>query len=152
MFFCCSQCKKPITNSNLRPYKKRYKRISYTQKNKDKYDTRKIVIKKKKNIIPTFSVPFDENFNTVFMYNNIFMVTKNKNIKFYCLSSSNILPNIIPPLESGHGCCNWSFGELLSCSCGNVIGKMYLDCYEDSSVELFFKHVEPVYKLKVTCK
>ena len=37
MFFCCNRCKKPLTNTNLRPSKIKYKRFSYSQKNKDRY-------------------------------------------------------------------------------------------------------------------
>lgn len=47
----------------------------------------------------------------------------------------------IPPMPNGYGCCNWSFGAKLHCSCGNLLGYMYLDCYEPKSIELIDKNV-----------
>ncbi len=147
MFFCCSKCKKPLTDSNLRPYKKKYKRFSRKIKNKDKYNNTQKTIKYKKIISPVVFFPFSEYYNDVFFYHNIFLKNKNHDKKtVYSLSVKNILPDIIPPFISGYGCCNWSFGEIFKCSCGNALGKLYLDCYEDKSIDLFFDSVDSVYK------
>ncbi len=146
MFFCCNRCKKPLTNTNLRPSKIKYKRFSYSQKNKDKYNSNKKIIKKKKIIFPVYTISYDDYYNQSFFYQNIFLKHKNYYKELvYSVSVENILPNVIPPFISGYGCCNWSFGEHFKCSCGNVLGKLYLDCYEEKVVDLFFKSVEPVY-------
>ncbi len=147
MFFCCSTCKKQLTNTNLRPYKKKYKRFSYSSKNKDKYNSSSKIVKKKKIIFPICKISYDDYYNQSFFYKNIFLKHKNYYKEMvYSVSVKNILPDIIPPFVSGYGCCNWSFGEHFKCSCGNVLGKLYLDCYEDKIVDLFFKSVEPVYQ------
>lgn len=57
----------------------------------------------------------------------------------------SILENIIPPFKGGYGCCNWSMGRELLCSCRNVLGEMYLDCYEDGVVEFDIKSVDRAY-------
>lgn len=48
----------------------------------------------------------------------------------------SFLGGVIPIFKSGHGCCNYNMGEDLFCKCGNLLGEMYLDCFEDGSVEL----------------
>ncbi|CAL9964994.1 hypothetical protein VPHD479_0093 [Vibrio phage D479] len=62
------------------------------------------------------------------------------------VGQSSIFDGIIPPFKRGHGCCNYSMGEKLKCECGNHIGHMYLDCYEDGSVHFVEKNVTRVYK------
>ena len=52
----------------------------------------------------------------------------------------------IPPMIKGYGCCNWSFGSKLKCSCGNTVAMMYLDCYEDKSVDFIEDNVVRSYK------
>lgn len=53
----------------------------------------------------------------------------------------------IPPMPSGYGCCDWSMGAKLHCSCGRLIGFMYLDCYEDKSINFIHKSVIRNYDL-----
>lgn len=61
------------------------------------------------------------------------------------VGKDSILEDIIPPFKDGYGCCNWSMGRELLCSCGNTLGEMYLDCYEDGVVEFDIKSVDRVY-------
>jgi hypothetical protein len=56
-------------------------------------------------------------------------------------SKLSVLDGVIPPFKRGHGCCNYSMGEELLCECGNNVGHMYLDCYEDNTVEFIEKKV-----------
>ena len=58
----------------------------------------------------------------------------------------NVLEGIIPPFKEGHGCCNWSNGASLLCKCGNKVGKMYLDCYEEGIVKFLTSNTDRVYK------
>lgn len=48
----------------------------------------------------------------------------------------SFLEGVIPSFKSGRGCCNYNMGEELFCTCGNLLGEMYLDCFKDGSVEL----------------
>lgn len=52
------------------------------------------------------------------------------------VGEGSFLEGVIPPFKSGHGCCNYNMGEELFCECGNLLGEMYLDCFEDGRVEL----------------
>tara|TARA_A100001391_G_scaffold141360_1_gene99221 strand:+ start:2400 stop:2918 length:519 start_codon:yes stop_codon:yes gene_type:complete len=65
--------------------------------------------------------------------------------KRFIVGKASVLDNIIPPFKSGYGCCNWSMGRKLTCSCGNTLGEMYLDCYEDGVVEFYVNKVDRVY-------
>lgn len=65
--------------------------------------------------------------------------------KIVC-SEESILEGVIPKFKTGHGCCNYSMGEYLVCGCGNRVGHMYLDCYEDKTVEFIEKNVVRTYK------
>jgi len=62
-----------------------------------------------------------------------------------CVSGYSVLKNIIPHFKEGYGCCNWSFGEPLKCTCGNTLGEMYLDCYETKEVKFNPKSIERYY-------
>lgn len=61
------------------------------------------------------------------------------------VSRNSILDGIIPKFKPGYGCCDYSMGETLSCSCGNTLGDMFLDCYEDGSVQFNTKNVDRHY-------
>jgi hypothetical protein len=61
------------------------------------------------------------------------------------VSKESILDGVIPPFNTGYGCCDYSLGEPLKCSCGVVLGGMYLDCYEDGCVKFDIKKVNRVY-------
>lgn len=65
--------------------------------------------------------------------------------KRFIVGKDSILEDIIPPFKDGYGCCNWSMGRGLLCSCGNTLGEMYLDCYEDGAVEFDIKSIDRVY-------
>lgn len=58
----------------------------------------------------------------------------------------SLLRDIIPPFKSGFGCCDWSNGQELICSCGSNLGEMYLDCYEEGVVKFHESSVRRVYK------
>lgn len=57
----------------------------------------------------------------------------------------SFLEGVIPLFKSGYDCCNYNMGEELFCECGNLLGEMYLDCFEDGSVELRDGGVRRVY-------
>lgn len=59
---------------------------------------------------------------------------------------SSMLPDIIPPMPSGYGCCDWSGGASLKCECGNKVAELYLDCYERGEVYFFTNMIRRVYK------
>jgi hypothetical protein len=61
------------------------------------------------------------------------------------VSEKSVLEGIIPAFISGYGCCGYSMGEPLKCSCGHTIGEMFLDCYEEGKVDFIEKHVDRVY-------
>lgn len=65
--------------------------------------------------------------------------------KIVC-SDSSVLEGVIPEFKRGHGCCNYSMGHYLLCSCGNRVVHMYLDCYEDKTVEFIENNVVRSYK------
>lgn len=64
----------------------------------------------------------------------------------FVVSEASMCDGVIPPFKSGYGCCNYSMGEPLMCECGNHVGSMYLDCYEDKSVHLIKENVVRVYR------
>lgn len=61
------------------------------------------------------------------------------------VSGKSFLEGVIPVFKSGNECCDWSMGQELCCSCGNFLGEMYLDCYEDGCVDLINKNVRRNY-------
>lgn len=63
----------------------------------------------------------------------------------FVVAQGSILDDIIPPFKSGGGCCNWG-GTLLKCSCGNTLGEMNLDCWQDGSVWFIKENVRRSYK------
>lgn len=64
----------------------------------------------------------------------------------FVVAEDSMCDGVIPPFKSGYGCCNYSMGEPLMCECGNHVGSMYLDCYEDKSVSLIKDKVVRVYQ------
>lgn len=62
----------------------------------------------------------------------------------YIMSAEDLVEGTIPP-NPKNCCCNWS-SHLFECkSCGEYLGLLHLDCYEDYSVSLNVKKVERVY-------
>lgn len=78
-------------------------------------------------------------------YNVEPMVIQSSRPTMLVVGENSVLDNIIPPFREGCGCCNHSMGGTLTCSCGNTLGKMYLDCYEDGSVRFYEKSVQRKY-------
>jgi len=64
-----------------------------------------------------------------------FQVVKSSE-KRLVVGERSFLEGVIPLFKTGHGCCNYNMGEELFCGCGNLLGEMYLDCFEDGSVEM----------------
>lgn len=58
---------------------------------------------------------------------------------------TSIVEGVVPKFKSGYGCCDYSMGEPLICTCGNEVGEMYLDCYEDSSINFHVNKIRRVY-------
>jgi hypothetical protein len=56
------------------------------------------------------------------------------------VSVESILQNVIPIFKDGYGCCNYSMGHELKCSCGVHVGDMHLDCYEDKVIKFCTKN------------
>lgn len=61
------------------------------------------------------------------------------------VSRHSILDGIIPKFIDGGGCCDWSMGHPLKCSCGIMLGGMRLDCYESNSVHFNPRNVTRSY-------
>lgn len=57
------------------------------------------------------------------------------------VGEGSVLDSVIPKFISGYGCCNWSAGMPLTCECGNHLGGMHLDCYEEGSVNFIDRNV-----------
>lgn len=140
MIFCCSKCKKELT-SDLYQLRKKEEPIDHVYA----FDS-------STNRYELESVSFKEN---VFRYSpkskQIFTDPDDGYYKVfhepatYSVSRYSVLSGIIPPFTEGSGCCNFSSGHELKCSCSNVIGKMFLDCYEDSRVDFIAKNVDRKY-------
>ncbi len=75
---------------------------------------------------------------------NYFQVVKASE-KRIVVGERSFLEGVIPPFKSGYGCCNYNMGEELFCECGNLLGEMYLDCFEDGGVGLRDSGVRRVY-------
>ena len=54
--------------------------------------------------------------------------------------SKNSVINGVIPLNPINCCCNWSCKPLI-CECGNEVGIMNLDCYEDGAIRFDLKSV-----------
>ncbi|AGN51504.1 hypothetical protein VPLG_00065 [Vibrio phage eugene 12A10] len=61
-------------------------------------------------------------------------------------SGESVLEGVIPKFKEGYGCCNYSMGHILTCSCGNTVGHMYLDCYESNTIHFIEKKIMRTYK------
>lgn len=61
--------------------------------------------------------------------------------KILSVGENSILDGVIPEFISGYGCCNYSMGEPLNCSCGHTVGNMFLDCYETGRVGFVQKNI-----------
>lgn len=85
-------------------------------------------------------------------YNNKYSENKpsqivRKETSALVVAEDSLVTGLIPDMPSGCGCCNFSMGEKLYCSCGNFLGDMYLDCYELGVVHFSKKNVDRVYKI-----
>lgn len=79
--------------------------------------------------VPSFNRTYD--YHGIEGYYKVVKATKDTLV----VGERSLLEGVVPPFQSGHGCCNYNMGEDLLCKCGNVLGEMYLDCFEDGSVE-----------------
>lgn len=94
----------------------------------------------KKGIFVNFRA-FKENWNRSEHDISGYMIVLKKP-KRIGVSPKSIIKGIIPTFKSGYGCCNWSGGQELYCpDCNNLLGYMFLDCYEDQVVEFLDKSV-----------
>ena len=151
----CSKCTKLLT-TDLRPVKLKYDQDERVKNRKDVWEYR-------------ISKYYDEEHDEEIWYEfgdmkaGIFYVTKKeyynhtpkdsgidgyyKVIKLkpeMVVSGSSLLGGVIPP-NPINCCCNWAW-EPLKCGCGNVLGTMKLDCYQDYSVSFDIKKVVRCYK------
>lgn len=62
------------------------------------------------------------------------------------ISKFDVNEDIIPVFKEGYGCCDYGFGEKLHCTCGNLIGLMSFDCFEEHALRVLPKQVRRVYK------
>jgi len=62
------------------------------------------------------------------------------------VGKKSVLQGVVPEFKHGYGCCNYSLGEPLLCTCGVCLGKMFLDCYEDEYIEFYPNKVDRNYK------
>jgi len=157
MKLCCNKCKKILT-TDLRPVKVQWDKWGYIV---NKYD----VFHKKSSKWYDPEGDSHEYYEAGNMKGGIFYETKKEHYNhtpedsgidgYYkvikkdskiVVSGTSVLEDIIPPFKDGWGCCNWSLGKSLECGCGNTLGEMYLDCYEDYSILFNKKSTERVYK------
>lgn len=61
------------------------------------------------------------------------------------VGKGSVFSELIPPYYEGCGCCDHSGTEWV-CECGNELGHLYLDCYQDNSVHFHQKAVRRSYK------
>lgn len=135
----CNKCNKQLT-IDLRPVKKTLINKAFEKIGDDdyfKYKLKKSVFFKEKKSI--YSWKFKDH-----GIKGYFKIFHNKS--GLVISGNSFLDSIIPAMPSGKGCCNWSSGQHLRCSCGNLLGEMYLDCYEDGTVKLFDNSTRRFYK------
>ncbi len=158
----CNKCNKVLT-TEMYPVKVKYlSMLPYRNKILNLSD----IFAKEKEVVEDYDGEEYTEYNFTYMKKGLFYMSKptpkwnNK----YCeerpariikgtkpriiVGELSILSDIIPPYYTGCGCCNHSMGEELTCSCGNPLGKMYLDCYEDKTVNFNTERVRRVYKLK----
>lgn len=64
--------------------------------------------------------------------------------EFLMVSKKDLLIEY-PVMESGYGCCDWD-GHELNCSCGNLLGYMYFDCWQLESMDFISKNVVRSYR------
>lgn len=147
MILHCSKCKKQLTK-DLYYVKKRNTHWIYIDSNGD-------ILKQKIDSYSYYQKYFFEGQftieNFVRSYNNKWSENHPAQIvksspKKITVSENDILDHIIPIFKEGSGCCNWSSGCFLKCSCGHHLGEMYLDCYEPKIICFYDKNVKRQYK------
>lgn len=141
MILCCSKCKKELT-TDLYPLPKKedpYDRIYVFETNYMRYDVESITFKENVFLYSSKTTQTytdkDDGYYAVF-----------HNPAVYFVSSESVIDGVIPKFTYGSGCCNYCGGHELKCSCSNIIGKMYLDCYEDQRIEFLANKVDRKYK------
>lgn len=158
----CSKCNKLLT-IDLRPVKVKWK---YNHLTKHYYVSNpKGVFTYETEVFETFDGEYPESKEVIDrMKKGVFYLTKpfkynwtpeDSGIEGYysvhnekqelVVSELSIVEDVIPPFKRGYGCCNYSMGEPLSCSCGSILGEMYLDCYETGQIMFDTKKVTRCY-------
>ena len=142
MHLNCSKCKKRLTTESLRPIKEDKAFIKeYSSEEYKEEDFYNIIMKKS-----VFFIRKDQKLGWSAKDSGIkglYQVIKQKGGIF--VSQFSIDENIIPEFKTGYGCCNWNMGQYLKCSCGNLLGEMYLDCFEEKYIKFYKKSVDRVY-------
>lgn len=142
MHLNCSKCKKRLTIESLRPVKEKNSYIKeYACEEDKKDDFYNITMKKGVFYITEYNKQGWSSKDSGIK--GLYQVIKEKGGIF--VSQFSINKNIIPEFKTGYGCCNWNMGQILKCSCGNLLGEMYLDCFEDKSIKFYKKSVDRVY-------
>ncbi len=130
------KCGKTITK-DLRPFKKMDFRpdIHFPDSTEAYFPEHVFLLSKKKKYKWSEEESGIQGYYRIFHYPEVITV-----------SELSILPNIIPPFKEGEGCCNWSMGADLKCSCGTMLGYMYLDCYEGQTIDFLTRNIVRSYK------
>ena len=146
MKLLCGKCSQPLT---IDLYKKKVHWVKYfyrflVKNHKDIFDNHGRI---KKGLF-FYSKSSPSMMNYVESYDNPDKYEKyiiKKEPSLIVIGMPSLLDGIIPEFKTGYGCCHYSMGENLYCECGQHLGHMYLDCYEDGSVEFITKNVELKY-------
>jgi hypothetical protein len=89
--------------------------------------------------LPSFNRTYD--YHGIEGYYKVVKATKDTLV----VGERSLLEGVVPPFQSGYGCCNYNMGEELLCKCGNTLGEMYLDCFESGVVYLKEESVDRCY-------
>lgn len=149
----CNKCKTLLTE-DLYYAKVSYDKYNYLTKNSMKkvmttehgvsYSQNEYRMKKGLFYIMKASPAYNRDFNVHGIPNYSQVVKASE--KRIVVGERSFLEGVIPLFKSGHGCCNYNMGEELFCGCGNILGEMHLDCFEDGRVELREGGVMRVYE------
>tara|TARA_B100000700_G_scaffold331722_1_gene467516 strand:+ start:3484 stop:3912 length:429 start_codon:yes stop_codon:yes gene_type:complete len=142
MHLNCSKCKKRLTKESLRPVKmensffKEY--LCEEDKEEDFYN-----IRMKSGVFTTIKSSKKGWSSKDSGIKGLYQIIKEKAGIF--VSEDSIDEAIIPEFKVGYGCCNWNMGQTFKCECNNILGEMYLDCFEDKSIKFYTQSVDRVY-------
>lgn len=148
----CNKCNKQLTQDLYYvPNKngtdgymshKTFKRV-YTSEHGVGYSQQKYRMKKGVFFIEKSKPAYNHNYDTSGI-EGLHQVIK-RSPDTFVVGERSFIDGIIPDFKSGWGCCNYNMGSKLSCDCGNGLGEMFLDCFEDGRVELHHNKIKRVY-------